>query len=153
MFETLEEGFLFVVRYAMLGLEAVGVAVLLVSAVKALISVFTSREQLTDVERPPSARKKRHLALKWATGGLLLAAAAVHVVVMRTWGAAAAQSTATGAVLTIVLATVLAIHLCVGSKSVLKDLGIDRRYMTPFRVVVCAFAVLFAVSAIAAVIL
>ena len=43
MFETLEEGFLFVVRYAMLGLEAVGVAVLLVSAVKALISVFTSQ--------------------------------------------------------------------------------------------------------------
>ena len=128
----------------------VGVALV---AAHVVISVFTSREQLTDVERPPSARKKRHLALKWATGGLLLAAAAVHVVVMRTWGAAAAQSTATGAVLTIVLATVLAIHLCVGSKSVLKDLGIDRRYMTPFRVVVCAFAVLFAVSAIAAVVL
>ena len=37
--------------------------------------------------------------------------------------------------------------------AVLKDLGIDRRYMMPFRVVVCAFAVLFAVSAIAAVVL
>ena len=118
-----------------------------------VVSVFTSREQLTDAERPPSARKKRHLALKWVTGALLLIVAATHVVAMRTWGAEAMQSMATGAMLTVVLAATLAVHMCVGSKSVLKDLGIDTRYMMVYRVIVCAFAVLFAVSAIVAVVL
>ena len=39
----------------------------------------------------------------------------------------------------------LAVHLCVGSKSLLKDLEINRRYKMAFRAVVCAFAVAFAV--------
>ena len=43
MFEVLEEGFLVVVRYAILILEAVGVAVLLASAFKALVCVFKSQ--------------------------------------------------------------------------------------------------------------
>jgi succinate dehydrogenase hydrophobic anchor subunit len=44
---------------------------------------------------------------------------------------------------------VLAVHLCVGSKSLLKDLEIDRRYKTAFRIVVCVFAAAFALSGIA----
>ncbi len=118
-----------------------------------VISIVTSREQLADVERPPSARKKRHLALKWATGGLLLATAAAHIVTMRLWGAAAMQSSISGVVLTCVLAAMLAVHLCVGAKSLLTDLGIDRKFMTVFRAVVCVLAVFIAISAVMAVVL
>ena len=128
----------------------VGVALI---GVHIVVSIVTSREQLGDAARPPSARKKRHLALKWATGAALLAFALAHVVAMRTFGAGALQSSATGAVLTCALAAAMATHLCVGTKSLLTDLGIDRRFMMAFRVVVCAFAVLFAISAIAAVVL
>lgn len=116
-------------------------------------SIVTSREQLNDPERPPSTRKKRHLALKWATGGLLLVAAAVHVVSIRAWGVDAVQSSASGAVLIVVLASILAVHLNVGSKSLLKDLGIDRRYQLAFRIVVCALAAFFAIAAIVGVVL
>ena len=128
----------------------VGVALI---AAHIVVSVVTSREQLSDVEHPPSVRKKRHLALKWATGGLLAAAAIAHIATMWTWGAEAVQSAASGAALTVVLSAVLAVHLCVGSKSLLKDLGIDRRYKTAFRVIVCILAALFALSAIVAVVL
>lgn len=99
-------------------------------------SGVTSHEQLTDAERPPSVRKKRHLLLKWVTGGLLLVVACVHVLLPReTWSAIA---------VTVALAAVLAVHVCVGSKSLLKDLGIDRRYKMVFRVVVCTIAALAA---------
>jgi succinate dehydrogenase hydrophobic anchor subunit len=72
---------------------------------------------------------------------------------MWTWGAEAVQSAASGAALTVGLSAVLAVHLCVGSKSLLEDLGIDRRYKTAFRVIVCVLAALFALSAIVAVVL
>lgn len=101
-------------------------------------SVVTSREQLNDVERPPSARKKRHLALKWATGIALALAAAAHILLP--------QSSALATWAIVVLCIALAAHVCVGSKSLLKDLNIDRSYKTVFRVVVCA---IFAACAIA----
>jgi hypothetical protein len=75
----------------------VGVALI---AAHIVVSVVTSREQLSDVEHPPSVRKKRHLVLKWATGGLLAAAAIAHIATMWTWGAEAVQSAASGAALT-----------------------------------------------------
>lgn len=114
------------------------------------LSAVTSRQQLGDVERPPSARKKRHLALKWATGAVLALAACAHVVLMRTFGPETIQSHAAGAAFTVVLAAVLAVHVCVGAKSLLKDLGIDRRYMKPFRVVVVLFAIAVSAAVIAA---
>ena len=114
-----------------------------------VVSVVTSRQQLSDIEHPPSQRKKRHLVLKWTTGCLLAAAAVIHIVVMRLYGADAVQSTMSGALLTAVLAVVLAVHLCVGSRSLLKDLGVDRRYKMAFRIIVIGFAVFFAVAAIA----
>ncbi len=121
--------------------------------VHVMLSIFTSREQLTDSERPPSTRKKRHLALKWATGCLLALAAVAHVVAIRLGGAAVVQSTVTGALLTVSLAAVLAVHLCVGSRSLLKDLSISRGYKLAFRIVVCAFAAFFAISALVGAIL
>lgn len=115
--------------------------------------VVTSREQLNDMERPPSARKKRHLALKWATGGLLALAVVAHIVSMRVWGVASVQTSWAGVALTAVLAIALAVHVCVGAKSLLKDLNIDRAYMGIFRIVVCAFAAFFVIAAIADVLL
>ena len=115
-------------------------------AVHVCLSVATSYEQLTDAQFPPSARKKRHLALKWATGGLLAAAVAIHVVCMR---ATSAFSPVTIALVAIVLAAVLAVHVWVGMKSLLKDIGLSKGLITPLRVATCALAVAFAVAAVA----
>ena len=116
-----------------------GVAVV---AFHVLASVATSYQQLTDREFPPSTRKRRHLALKWATGGLLAAAIAAHVACVQSFGPDAAQVTATGAVAAIALAAVLAVHLCVGAKSLLVDLGLNKGHMNAFRIAVVVLAVL-----------
>ena len=108
--------------------------------VHVIASIVTSVQQLGDKERPPSARKKRHLALKWATGALLAAAVAAHVVVPHS------QVASLGII--VALSAVLAVHLCVGARSLLKDLELDRRYKMAFRAVVCAFAAVFAVCAL-----
>ena len=115
-------------------------------AVHVVASVVTSREQLHDRERPPSARKKRHLALKWATGCLLAVAAAVHIVSRMPF--AAAQSALLDVASIVVVAVALAVHLWVGSKSLLKDLGLDTRFQLAFRVAMCLFAAFFIMSAI-----
>ena len=114
--------------------------------VHVVASIVTSREQLVDREHPPSVRKKRHLALKWATGCLLAVVACVHIFGPRLFGEAFVQSPLVNALVIVVLSTALAVHLCVGSKSLLKDLEIDRRFKSAFRVMVCAFAVFFAVA-------
>ena len=94
-------------------------------------SVVTSREQLTDAERPPSARKKRHLALKWVTGGSLAIAVVAHIFLP--------HDGLLSLLVVVAVCLALAVHLCVGARSLLKDLGLDRRYKTAFRVVVCVF--------------
>ena len=122
----------------------VGVALV---AVHVVLCVVTSRQQLTDEERPPSARKVRHLALKWATGALLALAVGLHIAFT---GEGAVESRSAGLLAIVVVAAALAVHLCVGSKSLLKDIGVDRRYKTAFRIVAIAFAVVFASSALLA---
>ena len=117
----------------------VWVGVVLV-AVHVVVSVFTSRDQLTDPDFPPSARKKRHLALKWATGIVLVACVACHVMCE---GAVAER------VAIVAVAVMLAVHACVGGKSLLKDLNIDRRYKGAFRIAVCVFAAVYVVAVIA----
>ena len=147
--------------------------------VHVVVSVVTSYQQLNDAERPPSARKKRHLALKWATGALLVAFVCVHVVAPQLFVQTAqsspsdaaviaqglSQGSASGAaasaaqgvqagdmavpLVAAFLALALAIHLCVGSKSLLKDLEIDRKYKTAFRVFACLLAATAALLAIA----
>ena len=44
-----------------------------------LASVSATALMLTDTERPPSSRKKRHFVLKWVTGAVLTATIAVHL--------------------------------------------------------------------------
>lgn len=109
----------------------------------------TSALQLTDTVRPPSVNKKRHLALKWATGVALLVAAAVHVFVIRTVGAHDMLSDISGVFVIAALAAALAAHVCVGSKSLLKDLGVDRSYRAAVRVTACVCAAAFALAALA----
>lgn len=99
------------------------------------MSLLTSSQQLNDVERPPSRRKKAHLALKWATGGLLAIVAIVHIVLPKSLDATP--------YVIVAVSIVLAAHLCVCAKSLLSDLGFDKRWKWPFRVVVCLFALLF----------
>ena len=104
------------------------------------LCAVTSVQQLTDAQRPPSARKKRHLALKWATGVALALVAGLHVmgVPLQGLGAISPRIASIG-LLTILLAA-LAFHVCVGAKSLLKDIDVDRRYKMAFRVVVCVVA-------------
>ena len=109
-------------------------------AAHVIASVVTSYEQLTDTVRPPSVNKKRHLALKWVTGALLAVCIVAHVLLK---GSIAAH------IATIALDIVLAVHLCVGSKSILKDLNIDRKYRTHFRVAVCVVAAVFVIAVLA----
>lgn len=99
------------------------------------VSLVTSSQQLTDTEHPPSKRKKAHLALKWLTGGLLAIVAIVHIVLPKSMVAAT--------YVIVAVSVVLAVHLCVCAKSLLSDLGIDRRWKWPFRVFVCLLAAAF----------
>ncbi len=109
-------------------------------ALHVVLSVATSYEQLTDAQRPPSPRKKRHLALKWVTGIVLAVCIAAHIALK---GAVPAR------VALVALAVALAVHICVGSKSLLTDLNLDRRNQTLLKVVACGFAALFVLVALA----
>ena len=107
-----------------------------------VLSIVTSYQQLTDVEFPPSSRKKRHLALKWFTGALLACSIATHIACVRVPGLVASFPLLPK-LATVVLSIVLAWHICVGMKSLLKDIGLSKRLMTPLRVVVCVLAAVF----------
>lgn len=108
-------------------------------AAHVVLSVATSREQLADVERPASPRKKRHLALKWITGLLLAAVAGLHIACVRAPGMFAGYLPAPRLAITAV-AAVLAWHICVGAKSLLTDLGLSKDLMTPMRITACVVA-------------
>ncbi len=110
----------------------------ILACVHVAMSLITSVQQLNDAERPPSARKKAHLALKWVTGGLLAIIAIAHIVLPK--------SAVAAAYVIIGVSVVLAAHLCVCAKSLLSDLGIDRRWKWPFRVLVCVLAALFVLA-------
>lgn len=104
-------------------------------------SIVTSHEQLTDAAFPPSKRKKRHLALKWVTGGVLLAAIVAHIVCIRTFGPNAVQTSSIATLVTLVLVAALTIHIWVGAKSLITDLGLSKKLVRPFRVIVCTLAI------------
>lgn len=112
-----------------------------------VLSAVTSYQQLTDSEYPPSTRKKRHLALKWATGCLLAAAVVAHIACMRI-PALVIAAPFLPSLSTVVLSAVLAWHICVGMKSLLKDIGVGKKLMTPLRVLVCALAAVFCIASL-----
>ena len=110
----------------------------ILAGIHVAVSLLTSSQQLGDVENPPSVRKKAHLALKWATGGLLAVCAVAHIVLPKSMNAAP--------YIIMAVSVLLAAHVCVCAKSLLADLGIDRRWKWTFRLFVCLLAALFVIA-------
>lgn len=103
-----------------------------IGIVHILLSVKTTQEMFCDKVRPPSAKKKAHQVKKWITGVILGALAAVHVV--------ARGDMASWIVIATLLVITLAVHLCISSKSLVKDLGLSTKCRFVFRVVVIVLA-------------
>lgn len=98
--------------------------------VHVLFCVATSRSMLNDTKRPPSIKKKRHLLLKWATGSAVLVTASFH-----------ALQTEMPLLLFFAgmfTAAFLAVHVCTGAKSMLKDLRLSAKMRMPFKAAVIA---------------
>lgn len=122
-------------------------------AVHVGLNVRVTIEKLSDPEKPPSTRKKAKIALRWATGIVLVLAIGLHVASMCTQGADAAQSTLPGVAITIALIIAIAIHVCLCMKSLIRDLGGSKELkdrITPFaRVTLCVYACLLCAISIA----
>lgn len=116
-----------------------------VGACHMALCVFTSRSMLTDADRPPSSKKKRHLALKWVTGIALALMAACH---MAAGGGKAADGDAFRTMLLIVLLAALVWHSVVGVKSLTRDLGITSRARAPMRAAAIAVGAAIAMAAL-----
>ena len=91
-----------------------------------LASVGATALMLTDTERPPSSRKKRHFVLKWATGAVLAAAIAVHLFCILCPGSLPVFPHQTKVSFLLLLAA-LAWHVGIATKSLARDLGIGKR--------------------------
>lgn len=116
--------------------------------VHVVLCVATSVYQLTDTVRPPSVHKKRHLALKWATGVALAVGALVHVLCFRVFGESGEALTVPAALVIVAVAAFLSAHVCVGSKSLLKDMGLDRSLRPAVRAVAVVAGVAFGLVAV-----
>ena len=116
------------------GLSWVVWAAVVLAVAHVLASVVTSYEQLGDMEHPPSARKRRHLALKWVTGVLVCALVALHI-----------AHAVPDPIVMAVLAVVVCVHVCTGAKSLLTDLGLNKRYRDAVRVAAIAIAAFAAI--------
>ena len=108
-------------------------AVVVVITVHVALSIATTAQMMTDNKRPPSIHKRRHQALKWVTGILVGSLAAIHVFSI-------APSPSTRTALLSALAICLAWHGWVGTKSLLKDLNINRTWRFAVRTAFCVVA-------------
>ena len=94
--------------------------------VHVVASVAATALMLTDTERLPSARKKRHFVLKWVTGALLALVIGVHLVCVifpEGIGLGASQFK----VPFLLLLAALAWHVGIATKSLARDLGIGKK--------------------------
>lgn len=96
-----------------------------------VLSIATSFFMLTDENRPPSAKKRGHLYLKWATGIVVAALASAHAI------CGGYPHDALTTALAALLAAALAWHGFVGAKSLLKDLRLPRSARNPMRIALC----------------
>ena len=99
-----------------------------------LASVGATALMLTDTERPPSSRKKRHFVLKWATGAVLAAAIAVHLFCILCPGSLPVFPHQMKVSFLLLLAA-LAWHVGIATKSLARDLGIGKRTRDVLRAV------------------
>lgn len=116
-------------------------AFFIAALVHGLLSIVTSWQMLHDAERPPSRRKKRHLALKWVTGLALLLIACIHALLPEH---AAAWSS-----VSILVTLAFAVHMYVGSKSLTSDLGLPHGMRIAFRLVTIAWAAIVCIGLLA----
>ena len=117
----------------------IGVGILVAHVV---MSVGTTVSMMTDKERPPSAKKKRHQLMKWLSGVAVLVVAVIHMLTnsgLVTGGAVPALSRAT-TVLMAALICALGWHMFTASKSLLKDLHVPnhKRWRPALRAVLLA---------------
>ena len=100
-----------------------------------VLSVITTLRMLTDTERPPSQRKKRHQVLKWVTGIVLLVCVILHLVLFRGQEPPidSLQANLVAAILMILLVVSLGVHICTGIKSLTRDLDLPKAIRTPLR--------------------
>ena len=91
-----------------------------------LASVGATALMLVDTDRPSSSRKKRHFALKWATGAVLAATIAAHLFSILCPGSLPVFPHQTKASFLLLLAA-LAWHVGIATKSLARDLGIGKR--------------------------
>jgi hypothetical protein len=126
---------------AALGMPPIGAATAIgllyalaaLTGVHVIISLVTSTFMLSDTNRPPSGRKKRHLALKWATGATLLVAGYPHVTHAPLFAACTW-------LVPMLLLGALAWHGWTGAKSLARDLGMSGSLKTPLRIGLCLVA-------------
>lgn len=102
-----------------------------------IVSLVTSTFMLSDTNRPPSVHKKRHLALKWATGTTLLAAGYLHVTHAPLFAPYAW-------LVPVLLLGALTWHGWTGAKSLARDLDMSESLKTPMRIGLCLVAVVAA---------
>ena len=118
-------------------------------AVHVLASVGATALMLTDTERPPSSRKKRHFVLKWATGAVMAATIAAHLFCILCPGSLPAFPHQIKVSFLLLLAA-LAWHVGIATKSLARDLGIGKRTRDIMRAVyVLAVFVLIALVVLA----
>ena len=100
------------------------------------LSAGTSVKMLNDTERPPSARKKRHLVLKWVTGLALALTTGLHIGHVMGFVAPGNAAFFWGSLFATLVC--LGIHIYTGTRSLLKDIGLPTTWKTAVRIVVIA---------------
>lgn len=111
-----------------------------VAGIHVILCVATSYFMLTDVVRPPSDKKKRHLWIKWGSGALLAAAGMFH----------ALRDETSSSLFLIVVLGLLTWHALVGCKSLVRDLRLPRTWKNPLRAAVIALCICAGALAFAA---
>ena len=109
-----------------------------------VLSAIVTREKLFNPEKPPTTQKKLKIGLRWATGILIAAMVCMHVGSVVLYGDSVIQSTSVGKVSLLALIALIAVHVCTGAKSLVRDLGASKeqkeKLKTPLRLVICLVA-------------
>lgn len=118
-----------------------------------VLSAIVTREKLSNPEKPPSTKKKLKMGLRWATGILIAVLVCVHAASVVLFGSSAVRSTAVGKASVLALIVLVAVHVCAGVKSLVRDLGASKeqkdKLKTPLRLAIGFFAAILFVLAVA----
>lgn len=122
----------------------IGSAVILVHI---CLSIATTREKLSNTDKPANPSKKRKIALRWITGILVAVAAGMHIVSVELYGESAIQASPLGWASVLALIVILTVHITLNIKSLIRDVGgskeLKERLRTPLRIAICLLAAAF----------